>query len=179
MDFIIQKQFFHPEVVTKKKVSRSQDTNSLSAYYFDADEQLLFIALNNGSLGYWKKKNVELKQIIDKGKDPELVRFESKKKHKGEIRWLIYTKISGLDVLISGSADRTIKLWEPKNLKTDPCFQTIIGSGGTVIDMKYVEKYEILISSSTDKTLRIWRLDKARELLMYRLLIFKLKHYFK
>jgi len=28
---------------------------------------------------------------------------------------LIYAKIEGLDVLISGSADRTIKLWEPKN----------------------------------------------------------------
>lgn len=80
---------------------------------------------------------------------------------------MLYRKISGLDVLITGAADRTIKLWEPKNLKSDPCFQTIIGSGGTIIDLRYVERSEILISSSTDKTLRIWRLDKARELLMY------------
>lgn len=137
MDFILQKQFFHPEVVAKKKVSRSVDSHFLSAYHYDENEQLIFIALTNGSLGYWKKKNVEQKQIIDKGKDPELVRLDSKKKHKGEIRCLLYCKISGLDVLISGSSDRTIKLWEPKNLKSDPCFQTIIGSGGSVIDMRY------------------------------------------
>lgn len=167
MDFLLQKQFFHPEVITKKKVSRSVDTHYLSAYFYDKTEQLLFIALTNGNLGYWKKKNVEQKQIIDKGKDPELIRLESKKKHKGEIKCLLYCRISGLDVLISGSADRTIKLWEPKNLKSDPCFQTIIGSGGTIIDLRYIEKSEILISSSTDKTLRVWRLDKARELLMY------------
>lgn len=43
----------------------------------------------------------------------------------------------------------------------------MIGSGGSIIDLRYIEKSEILISSSTDKTLRIWRLDKARELLMY------------
>lgn len=35
---------------------------------------------------------------------------------------MIYAKIEGLDVLISGSADRTIKLWEPKNTKSNPCF---------------------------------------------------------
>lgn len=72
-----------------------------------------------------------------------------------------------MDVLITGSADRTIKLWEPKNVKTNPCFQTIIGHGGTVISMTYVKKVELLISSSTDRTMRIWRIDKARELLMY------------
>lgn len=120
MDFILQKQFFHPDVATKKKVSRSVDAQFLSAYYYDQKDQFLFFALTNGSIGYWKKKNVEQKQIIDKGKDPELIKLDSKKKHKGEVRCLLYAKISGLDVLISGSADRTIKLWEPKNLKSDP-----------------------------------------------------------
>jgi hypothetical protein len=33
---------------------------------------------------------------------------------KEDVKCLIYAKIEGLDVLISGSADRTIKLWEPK-----------------------------------------------------------------
>lgn len=167
MDFILQKQFLHKDVTPKKKVSKSVDSTFISAYYYDLNEQLLFVALTNGSVGYWKKKNVEQKQIIDKGKDPELVLLDSKKKHKGEVRCLLYCKIAGLDVLISGAADRTIKLWEPKNLKSDPCFQTVIGCGGTVIDLKYIEKSEILISSSTDLTLRIWRIDKARELLMY------------
>ena len=82
---------------------------------------------------------------------------------------LIYAKIDGLDVLISGSADRTIKLWEPKNAikasataggpKPQPssgssqstggsgqaasasaCFQTIIGHGGSIIAMAFISK---------------------------------------
>lgn len=78
MDFILQKQFLHKDVAVKKKVSRSVDANFISAYYYDQIEQLLFVALTNGSIGYWKKKNVEQKQIIDKGKDPELIKLDSK-----------------------------------------------------------------------------------------------------
>lgn len=51
---------------------------------------------------------------------------------------MIYVRLEGLDVLITGSADRTIKLWEPKNTKSNPCFQTIIGHGGTIISMALI-----------------------------------------
>jgi len=65
-------------------------------------------------------------------------------------------------VLITGSADRTIKLWEPKNPKTNDPFQTIIGHEGSILDMVYISKVQLLVTSSTDKTMRVWRLDKAR-----------------
>ena len=80
-------------------------------------EQFLFVGLSNGKLFYWKKKNMEQKYLVDKGKDPELVELDApaSQLHKGDVKCLIYSKIDGLDVLISGSADRTIKLWEPKN----------------------------------------------------------------
>jgi WD40 repeat protein len=80
-------------------------------------EQYLFVGLSNGHLYYWKKKNMEQKYLVDKGKDPELVELDApaSQLHKGDVKCLIYAKIEGLDVLISGSADRTIKLWEPKN----------------------------------------------------------------
>lgn len=60
---------------------------------------------------------MEQKYLVDKGKDPELVELDAPASqiHKGDVKCLIYSKIEGLDVLISGSADRTIKLWEPKN----------------------------------------------------------------
>lgn len=52
-----------------------------------------------------------------------MVELESPQRHKGDVRRLIYTKIDGLEVLISASADRTIKLWEPKNAaKANKCF---------------------------------------------------------
>lgn len=61
---------------------------------------------------------MEQKYLVDKGKDPELVEIEApaSQMHRGDIKCLIYAKIEGLDVLISGSADRNIKLWEPKNI---------------------------------------------------------------
>jgi len=70
---------------------------------------------------------------------------------------MIYEKIQDLEVLITGSSDRTIKLWEPKNYKGNPCFQTIIGHGGSVISMAFIQKVNLLVTSSTDKTMRIWR----------------------
>lgn len=84
---------------------------------------------------------MEQKFLIDKGKEPELIELESPQAHKvnihvnilmiqGDVKCLLYCRIEGLDVLISASADRTIKLWEPKNTKSNPCFQTIIGHGG-------------------------------------------------
>ena len=55
---------------------------------------------------------------------------------------MIYTRMNEgkLDVLITASADRTIKLWEPKNQKGDPCFQTIVGHKGSILDMVYISK---------------------------------------
>ena len=70
-------------------------------------------------------------------------------------------------MLISASADRTIKLWEPNNSKTNNPFQTIIGHTGTILDMVYIDKVQMLVTSSTDKTMRIWKIDEARQLLMY------------
>ena len=58
---------------------------------------------------------MESKYLVQSGKEHEQIELDSPQAHKGEIRKLIYTKIDGLDVLISASADRTIKLWEPKN----------------------------------------------------------------
>jgi len=57
---------------------------------------------------------------------------------------MIYTHMNDktLPVLITASADRTIKLWEVKNTKTDPCFQTIVGHEGSILDMAYVEKVQ-------------------------------------
>jgi len=77
------------------------------------------------------------------------------------------TQIDGLDVLISASADRTIKLWEPKNTKGNKCFQTIIGHDRSLLDMMYLDKVQLLFTSSTDGTMRVWRIDQARQLLLY------------
>ena len=72
--------------------------------------------------------------LVDRGKDPELLEIQSINRHKvsyflpqfydvqGEVRCLLYEVVEGMNILISGSADRTIKLWETKNPKSNPCF---------------------------------------------------------
>jgi len=59
---------------------------------------------------------------------------------------------------MTGSADKTIKLWDIQQLKKqEPCVQTIIGHEGSVIALKFFKTKNHLISSSSDKTIRIWR----------------------
>jgi len=123
--------------------------------------------LSSGKIFYYKKKNMENRYLVEAGKEHERVELESPQAHKGEIRKLIYTAIDGLEVLISASADRTIKLWEPKNTKGNKCFQTIIGHERSLLDMIYLDKVQLLFTSSTDGTMRVWRIDQARQLLLY------------
>ena len=70
----------------------------------------MFVGLSNGKIFYYKKKGIESRNLCASGKEHQQVTLESPMAHKGEVRKLIYTKIEGLDVLISGSADRTVKL---------------------------------------------------------------------
>lgn len=96
----------------------------MSAYYYDVAEQLIFLGLTNGKLCYYKPKGLDGKSIFLKSKQHECIKIESPHGHRGRISKIIYTKMNDgkLDVLITASADRTIKLWEPKNAKSDPCF---------------------------------------------------------
>lgn len=82
----------------------------------------MFVGLSSGKIFYYKKKGMESKKLVQSNKEHDKIVLESPMAHKGEIRKLIYTNIDGLDVLISASADRTVKLWEPKNTKADKCF---------------------------------------------------------
>ena len=70
----------------------------ISSYVFAPVEQFLFVGLSNGKLYYWKKKNMEQKYLVDKGKDPELVELDAPASqiHKGDVKCLIYAKIEGL-----------------------------------------------------------------------------------
>ena len=127
----------------------------MTAYEYAQNEQVLYLGLSNGKLCYFKSKSIEQKSIFGTGKAPELHEIESPNCHKGEIRKIIYAKVNNmsLDVIITASSDRTIKLWEAKNVKSNPCFQTIVGHNGSILDMVYISKegqVDQLITSSTD-----------------------------
>ena len=122
MEFVHHRNFEHQDV-TVPKSNKSQQHVKFSAYcYAFEPEQYLFVGLSSGKIFYYKKKNMENRYLVQQGKEHERVELESPQAHKGEIRKLIHTNIDGLEVLISASADRTIKLWEPRNTKGNKCF---------------------------------------------------------
>jgi WD40 repeat protein len=133
-----------------------------SAHTLAFKDQCLYVGLTNGKIYMYKKKNMDAKLIVDRGKETEVIEMASPTPHKGRITQLIYTEIDGREVLISGSADRTIKLWEPKNNKGNKCFQTIIGHQGSILGLVYLPMIQVLVSSSTDKSMKVWRIDQAR-----------------
>jgi WD40 repeat protein len=47
-----------------------------------------------------------------------------------------------MDVVFTGSADRTVKLWDLKNSKASPCIQTLAGHEGSILDMVYIDKVD-------------------------------------
>ena len=78
----------------------------LSFYLYEAAYQILFIALSNGKLFYFKRKNQDTRNILEnQQKDPDLVEILSEKRHKGKVTQMLFEKISDLNVLLTGSAD--------------------------------------------------------------------------
>lgn len=62
--------------------------------------------------------------------------------------------------LISGSADRTIKIWSVYG-KTVECIRTLGGHGGTVVSLSLCMPY--LVSSSTDGAMHFWNVEVFRK----------------
>lgn len=76
--------------------------------------------------------------------------------HKGEIRCLLVENIFNQFFVITGSADRTVKIWDtdPKNKSV---VQTLTGHKGTIMCLAYSKKTDTLFSGSVDKSIRIWK----------------------
>jgi len=60
---------------------------------------------------------------------------------------------------VSGSRDKTIKLWEGKSGR---CLITFVGHDNWVNDLVFTLNGKHLISVSDDKTMRVWDLHNGR-----------------
>jgi len=61
--------------------------------------------------------------------------------------------------LVSGSRDRTVKVW---NLETGECRATLIGHFGFVLVVAVTPDGRTLVSGSRDRTVRVWNLETGK-----------------
>lgn len=127
------------------------------------EQRMVFAGLADGNIACWRRRNdapqgnVDSKPMILPG-------------HTGLVRCLLVARQDGLGsegcLLFSGSADRTVRVWDPLVRDSSKALvQTLRGHGGTVTCLAYSSG--VLITSSTDKTIRVWKADEGRELLLY------------
>ena len=68
-------------------------------------------------------------------------------------------------LLFSGSADRTVRVWDPSADPAQRLVQTLRAHEGTVTCLAYADG--VLVTASTDNSIKVWKQDEGRELLLY------------
>jgi WD40 repeat protein len=61
--------------------------------------------------------------------------------------------------VLSGSSDKTLKLW---NMESGACLQTFVGHGGDVSAVAVVPHSPFVVSASRDETVRLWNIDSGK-----------------
>ncbi|KAL4445096.1 hypothetical protein ABPG74_018824 [Tetrahymena malaccensis] len=163
MEFIRVKKFFHNDFNVKKSKFKDETILSLTCYYFSREDQIISVGLTNGKILEFHKKGFDTKFVTEK-KEYEIVEYEQVQNcHKGEVKCIISYKLFNNRYILTGSVDRTVKIWD-----TDPkkkaIVQTLVGHQGTIIAIEYSKKNETLFTASNDKTFKIWKQEEGREL---------------
>jgi WD40 repeat protein len=66
-------------------------------------------------------------------------------------------RMTGYDVIVSGSNDFTIRLW---NIKEGKCLMTITDHLAKLQDLTFNSRTKVLFSGSADGEVKVWKLNK-------------------
>ncbi len=146
---------------SQSNLSKSIFTEIFGTVYtlaFSSDNQLLATGHSDGEIRLWE---IETGQII-----------WSVKGHSSSVLTLAFSSVSSNnliakenarktpEMLVSGSFDKTIKLW---NISTGKLSQTLSGHQDAVWSVAFSPNGEQLASCSSDRTLKIWNSDTGKE----------------
>jgi len=176
MDFKIVKTFLPPDPQQKKLTYKKETSEvpfskktekkiKITCFHFSIENQIIVSGTSEGKLYIWERRGLDHKHIT-MGPQYEATEYSVNNQHKGEIYCVILANVRNQNFYITGSADRTIKLWEA-DLKNKAIIQTLAGHGGTILQIQYDPVSGTLVSCSIDKSIRVWKLEPGREILFY------------
>lgn len=126
-----------------KKIEIGSPINTFFFHKDSNNRNLLFLGCNNCLI-----------KIMDLSTGKLLGELKG---HEGAIKSLAY--IDDTKILVSGSLDNSIKLWDlsnSANVLSIICVKTLIGHTDYVRVLLYIDEMKILASAGDDKIIRLW-----------------------
>ncbi|CAJ1350433.1 unnamed protein product [Effrenium voratum] len=143
-----------------QRVRRGTPGVSASCCLVVPQRGLVFAGLSDGKILLWDTDRNGAERRTKESKARVL------EEHKGDVRSMIFVERLCQGVMITGAADRCIKMWDLSDPRMGiPCVQSLYGHGGTVIALEHGA--ELLLSSSTDGFLFVWRDASPARLLRF------------
>jgi len=123
---------------------------SIFSVTFSPDGQLLAAGDANGEIYIWQV--ADSKQLL------------ICKQHTGWVRAVAFNHASQVTLLVSGSTDQTLKLWD---VNTGQCLKTYYGHTAPVRSVTFSPDAHKLVSAGDDQTLRLWDINTGQCLKTY------------
>ena len=171
----------HPAVVMEftalEKYRAAQQSQTETFCCFERAESgynsLLIGGRSDGALVLWRMQDAT-SRYGGLSRDNKEEFLKSRRHHQGSVNALVYSEDSHFGtgspggLLFSGSADRTIKVWDvwADKQQDETCVQTLVGHGATVTDIVCSGRGSV-ISCARDCTFRIWKPLPGREMLLH------------
>ena len=153
-DIVISGMVSPPYNTTSSKGGPAPVT--LTCHVLPTSSRSLFAGRSDGAVLAWLDRpggRAEIKEHLLEG-------------HKGTITSMIVAEeLGNHGMLITASADRTVRLWDPCAAEEKACVQILTGHGGTVNCV--AEGRGRILSCSNDSTIRVWGPERRDNLLLY------------
>lgn len=150
--------FTSPLLSTRSTRASKDGTVSASCILFLSELSSLFVCLTDGKIIVW--------EVDEKCEKTNKDSYKTLTDHKGDIRTMIFVASISEGVMLSGAADRCIKMWDVSNPRQGiHCVHSLHCHGGTILALE--SGPDVLLSTSTDGFLCIWRDQTPAKLLRY------------